>query len=982
MDDKKVLLSNQFAWVASKKDGKMKLIVGPDPFSDVTEEDIFMMPSLDGDGSFRIVESATAAIQNFITIHADEYAVIYNPADGATVENPNAGFQSSRNDLRGLQHGKKRIVVAGHFPVWPGQIVEIRKIHNLSASQYIIVQVESLEIDKEAPYYELTRECAKIKKAVTEIRESVPTVAQVSKEVEENAEESQEQDLEKDPEKEESIVDPPETSEKNDDKESDKSIDTFTTKGSSGDSPRFEVGQRIIIPGNKTPNYIPPSGIEIVVETAMITDSEFESENETDLKKMIARSFRSGSLTSDNWQNFLISQDIPEDYLDEISDTYSRSVSTFGSEKALIGSISHLPTRYRQSIVAALQNKVSYDRLKNRDKKSDKIIHQAVVLGPTEFCILIDEDGNSQTKVGPGRIFPGPNDQFSLEGSNSGVYKSYHIRKDRGLLLRVIGESVKAIDLNLPVEVEKKEYSKGDEIFVGGVDAYVVPTHLIEIINPLTREPHIGNDHTDIYVNSIGIDQKSGIYVADVETGNVKLVKGEKKVLLDPRKDKHIQRIVSAKLWNLMIGKGEPHKMVTNERSVVTPWALSIVIPNNEAILIVGKDGRRAVRGPCTELLEFEEILEVLSISRGRPKTDQSPLSTCFLRVTGNRPSDRIILETKDFVEIEIDVCYDVEFLEDEGSMDRCFNYKDYIMLFVANTRSRLRACARQLTFTEIQGNLAEFVRDTILGVKPEEGHRKGLLFEENGLRIAEVEVLSSKILNQEIAKSIWDSQTTLVKNEIEDVLRQANLLSSQKQAEADEALTMLKMEAIQRDKDLSLTQTDAESEVMTEKVQRDRAIDEIKLKATHEKTVIEENTKDVEVSREILRNFDVCESEISSDKLRNDEELRIKTEMVNLEKDLNKSAAESTKIVLNSVQAGFIEAIEGLGNKQVLEAFAKNLPEASGSLGFLLGKGGTEGLMKMLGDFPKLQSVAKQLLDGDSSDIIDAEREKSNNEE
>ncbi len=42
--------------------------------------------------------------------------------------------------------------------------------------------------------------------------------------------------------------------------------------------------------------------------------------------------------------------------------------------------------------------------------------------------------------------------------------------------------------------------------FYNSADAYIVPSNSIEIIDPETRESHIGNDHGGVYIKALGID--------------------------------------------------------------------------------------------------------------------------------------------------------------------------------------------------------------------------------------------------------------------------------------------------------------------------------------------------------------------------------------------------------------------------------------------------------------------------------------------
>ena len=97
-----------------------------------------------------------------------------------------------------------------------------------------------------------------------------------------------------------------------------------------------------------------------------------------------------------------------------------------------------------------------------------------------------------------------------------------------------------------------------------------------------------------------------------------------------------MHRRIPAEDWNLWIGHAEPHKRTAHD--VDTPWALSVIVPNNEAIHITSRHGRRVVTGPCTELLEYEERLTALALSDG-PSKDGSQV-TCVLR---QRPmADRV----------------------------------------------------------------------------------------------------------------------------------------------------------------------------------------------------------------------------------------------------------------------------------------------------------------------------------------------------
>ena len=115
---------------------------------------------------------------------------------------------------------------------------------------------------------------------------------------------------------------------------------------------------------------------------------------------------------------------------------------------------------------------------------------------------------------------------------------------------------------------------------------------------------------------------------AILTTGEVRLIRGKQSYLVDPRKEIHITRTVNHHDWNLWIAASEPHKR--NSGHVTTPWAISIIVPHNTAVLATSAAGQRVIEGPCVTLLEYEENLVPPGLSTGTPKDDSDPLFTCF----------------------------------------------------------------------------------------------------------------------------------------------------------------------------------------------------------------------------------------------------------------------------------------------------------------------------------------------------------------
>ena len=63
---------------------------------------------------------------------------------------------------------------------------------------------------------------------------------------------------------------------------------------------------------------------------------------------------------------------------------------------------------------------------------------------------------------------------------------------------------------------------------------------------------------------------------------------------------------------------------------------------------------RRFPARPTTRILDYDDDLEVLRLSTGKPKTDEKLLATCFLQVDGNKVSDIVRVKTSDHVDLEL----------------------------------------------------------------------------------------------------------------------------------------------------------------------------------------------------------------------------------------------------------------------------------------------------------------------------------------
>lgn len=244
--------------------------------------------------------------------------------------------------------------------------------------------------------------------------------------------------------------------------------------------------------------------------------------------------------------------------------------------------------------------------------------------------------------------------------------------------------------------------------------------------------------------------------------------------------------------------------------------AVTLNIWTGYVVQIVSKTGkRRVIRGPQTVLLEYDESLEVLTMSTGTPKSDEKLIRTVYLLAQNNKVSDEITAETKDLVTVKVRVSYRVNF---EGEPENWFNVDNYVKLLTEHLRSMIRNAVKQNGIEEFNDKGVSIIRDTVLGLQNEEGKRPGRAFAENGMRVYDVEVLDTKIGDEEIGNLLRDAQHRSVEQ---------NLLIRNQEQELDKTERLEKIARLTAE---AVSQTVIKKQEIKEK--EDAAISGVSLKS------------------------------------------------------------------------------------------------------------------------------------------------------
>jgi major vault protein len=423
-------------------------------------------------------------------------------------------------------------------------------------------------------------------------------------------------------------------------------------------------------------------------------------------------------------------------------------------------------------------------------------VRDAVTLERLEYCILLDEDGNKSYLQGPAVVFPRPTETF-VERNGANKFRAIELNENSGIYVKVIA----------PYRDEHGEHDVGDELFITGKDQMIY----------FPRPEHAAikyGDHTISY--GVAIPAGEARYVLDRNSGHIRLERGPSIFLPDPRREVIVRRILDPRhvqLWfpgnddalahNKRLAAVQGGKRDFVEDAVLEEAALSkkgkrrnkeaseeyagddfnrgqdytpprtIVLDTRYdgavcigawtgyAVLVVSKTGeRKVIVGPSTYMLEYDEVLQAAELSTGTPKTDDNLARTVYLRVLYNKVSDEIEAETADLVQVRVRLSYRVNF---EGDPQHWFNVENYVKFLTEHLRSLLRAAIKQRTVQAFHPQVARDVRDVVLGVQGEDGKRPGRRFEENGMRVYDVEVLDVEIGDDAIEKLLIEAQHAVV---------------------------------------------------------------------------------------------------------------------------------------------------------------------------------------------------------------------------
>lgn len=598
-------------------------------------------------------------------------------------------------------------------------------------------------------------------------------------------------------------------------------------------------------------------------------------------------------------------------------------------------------------------------------------IRDAVTLERLEYCILKDEDGNKRYVHGPEVVFPEPTESFVTSPKGGFIFRAIELSKISGIYVKVIAEYADDDGTVHPV---------GEELFITGDNQmiyYPRPEHAI--INYDEKILHhaiaIPNGEGIYVMNRMNGEIKTvrgpAMYLPDPRVEVVvkrKLSQRECNLwypgnqtalaynagLTEKSLEKAIAKSVKAATANLdsstttaysvtnsvnninrefqTLAYLESNAGISRGTSYTKPRTItldnkydgvvSLDVWTGYAVNVVSKNGtRKVVRGPQTILLDYDQTLEELQLSTGKPKTTDKVEHTVFLRYENNKVSDIISVETKDFVECSVKVSYCVDF--DPAYMDSWFSVDNYVKYLCDRIRSLLKREVKKHTIEDFYQNYSDIVRNIAIDYSENTTSEKvsnkheGRFFRENGMFVKDCEVLSLTV-ESEIAEILESHQRDMVEKSLE-------LSDAEARVKVAEAL----FDAEKKENELASTKLINRMNLQGEEARRKLEIQaEVNRKQEAEKQAAKQAEKDMQVLIDAIH-----EAEMTRKQKETDANIAEKQALADIEKAKQEAYAKTVADVMKSIQPDLVAAIQAQSDSKVFDSIATGIaPYAIGN--------------------------------------------------
>lgn len=589
-------------------------------------------------------------------------------------------------------------------------------------------------------------------------------------------------------------------------------------------------------------------------------------------------------------------------------------------------------------------------------------VREAVTLERLEYCILKDEDGNKRYVHGPEVVFPKPTETFVTSPKGGVIFKAIELSKISGIYIKVIAEYIDEDGVIHPVGEE--QFITGDQQMI----YYPRPEHAIinydsKIIHHAIAIPegearyimdrltgvirtvkgpsmYLPDPRTEVVVKRKLTAKQCNLWYpgnSEVFDYNINLTeKAVEKSMKHSNVSNHgwltqaCNYSSHAEGYNVLnsfdavttMSDVEATASVSRGTSYTKPrtitldnrfdGAVSIDVWTGYAVNVISKDGsRKVVCGPQTILLDYDQTLEELQMSTGKPKTTDRLIHTVYLRHENNKVSDYVSVETKDFVTCNVKVSYCVDFLKEY--QDKWFNVENYVKYMCDRIRSLMKQEAKKYTIEEFYQNYAEILRNVAIAVDPgaeseDSAKRKGRLFKENGMIVYDCEILNIDI-DSDIEELMFDHQREMITQSLK-------LTNAEKRIKVVEQLAA----AEQKEQELR-----SQKLINRMELERTEALRRVEIEAEHNRKIEAEQMAQKQAEQDMQTLIDAIHTAANARKEQDrDQDIAYRTKLAEIEKAKQEAYAATVASIMASISPELVAAMESKSNADMTAAVAK----------------------------------------------------------
>ena len=537
-------------------------------------------------------------------------------------------------------------------------------------------------------------------------------------------------------------------------------------------------------------------------------------------------------------------------------------------------------------------------------------------LTKNQYCVVLNPvDKNGVPQLGRRELRRGEATFFLKPGESlkNGIQSARLLSEHQSLLIQAI-ENIK--------EGEETKVS-GSKWVIRGPREYIPPAE-VEVLEE--RE-------------SIPLDENEGIYVRNIKTGQVRIVKNTVYMLTSDEIlwEKELSDEVEELLSYQASGSGFTPVVVADSgerdytKNKPTGYkrdktrAITFRAPHNSAVQLFDYKSKksRIVFGPDLVMLEPYEEITVLRLSGDVPKRENQ-LRNLALLLGPDFMTDQIIVETSDHARLYLRLAYSWKFDIDkskEETYKSIFAVSDFIGEACKGLASRIRGAVSSESFDQFHKRSSEIIQKAVFK-KDESGNIIPFHLKTNNLIITSVDIQGVEPVEETTRKSLEMSVKLSIdittKVQEDKAKHEAERLEQQAKGEREKQ--GIDDEAEAEKKRIKLYQLQAESASVET---TGKALALAKAKAEAAEIDGKAEVKQAELQVNALKITQAAELELA--KSRYEAEVNHKKAMDELEIETNKKLAD--------IEAEkFQKTIESLG-KETLVEMAKAGPEAQAKL-------------------------------------------------